>query len=99
MYRLQGLATLITGAAEGIGEGIARAFVLEGAVVVLTDIQDEKGEQLAHALGDRALYQRLDVRATSSMHRTDGLQEVAPNGALKMYLKQMNRAKIPAVSF
>jgi NAD(P)-dependent dehydrogenase (short-subunit alcohol dehydrogenase family) len=62
MGRLEGLVTLISGAAAGIGEGIAQAFVSEGASVVLTDIRDEEGEHLARRLGHRALYRRLDVR-------------------------------------
>jgi NADP-dependent 3-hydroxy acid dehydrogenase YdfG len=37
MGRLEGLVTLISGAAAGIGEGIAQAFVSKGALVVLTD--------------------------------------------------------------
>ena len=62
MNRLEGLVTLISGAASGIGEGIARAFLAEGAAVVLTDIRDAAGEDLAGTLGGHALYRRLDVR-------------------------------------
>lgn len=62
MGRLEGFVTLVSGAAEGIGEGIARAFIAEGAIVVLTDVQDEKGETLARELGPNAIYRRLDVR-------------------------------------
>jgi NADP-dependent 3-hydroxy acid dehydrogenase YdfG len=62
MGRLEGLVTLISGAAAGIGEGIARAFISEGAIVVLTDIRDGEGEHLARNLGHSALYRRLDVR-------------------------------------
>ena len=61
MGRLEGMVTLVSGAAAGIGEGIARAFVREGAVVVLSDTRDEEGEQLAGMLGNRAVYRRLDV--------------------------------------
>jgi NAD(P)-dependent dehydrogenase (short-subunit alcohol dehydrogenase family) len=62
MGRLEGLVTLISGAAAGIGEGIAKAFISEGAFVAITEIRDAEGERLAHSLGDRALYRRLDVR-------------------------------------
>ena len=54
MARLDGLVTLISGAAAGIGEGIARAFLSEGASVILTDIRDPEGESLALSLA-RAL--------------------------------------------
>lgn len=62
MDRLKDKVALITGAGRGIGEGIARAFVNEGAFVLATDIDDARGEAVARALGARAAYRRLDVR-------------------------------------
>jgi NAD(P)-dependent dehydrogenase (short-subunit alcohol dehydrogenase family) len=62
MARLQGKVTLITGAATGIGEGIARAFDTEGAVVIVTDLRDEPGREVAASLGPSAEYRHLDVR-------------------------------------
>lgn len=62
MQRLEGKIELVTGAARGIGEAIARRFIEEGAVVWLTDIDDDAGKKLAESLGDRARYRRLDVR-------------------------------------
>ena len=62
MTRLQGKVALITGAASGIGEGIARAFVAEGASVIVSDLQDVKGREVASSLGPSALYCHLDVR-------------------------------------
>ncbi|MDE1178640.1 MAG: SDR family oxidoreductase [Edaphobacter sp.] len=62
MKRLLNKVALITGAAAGIGEGIARAFVAEGARVWLTDVDDERGVRLAASLGDSASYLHLDVR-------------------------------------
>jgi len=59
--RLEGKITLITGAASGIGEAIARLFVREGAHVMLADIQDDKGRHLAEELGSEAVYQHTDV--------------------------------------
>jgi NAD(P)-dependent dehydrogenase (short-subunit alcohol dehydrogenase family) len=63
MARLAGKSALVTGAARGIGEAISRAFVREGATVVLTDIRDVEGERLAASLGPRASYRHLDVRS------------------------------------
>jgi len=60
--RLQNKIALVTGAARGIGEAIARTFVLEGAVVYLTDINDKLGLDVTNAIGDFAFYKRLDVR-------------------------------------
>jgi NADP-dependent 3-hydroxy acid dehydrogenase YdfG len=38
MSRLQGKVALVTGAAAGFGEAIARLFVAEGAKVLLADL-------------------------------------------------------------
>lgn len=62
MARLNGKVTLVTGAAQGIGAAIARAFVAEGATVVLTDLRDDAGAALAGTLGAAAHYRHLDVR-------------------------------------
>jgi len=43
MDRLKGRMALVTGGAMGLGQGIARRFVEEGAEVVLTDISEEAG--------------------------------------------------------
>ncbi len=39
--RLEGKVALVTGAARGQGEAIARLFVAEGARVLVTDMLDE----------------------------------------------------------
>lgn len=61
MGRLNGKIALVTGAARGIGEGIARAFVREGATVWLTDIDEAAGSALAAELGSPHRFARLDV--------------------------------------
>ena len=60
--RLDGQVTLVTGAASGIGKGIARRFVAEGARCVVVDIQDEPGLEFARELGpEAAVYTHADV--------------------------------------
>ena len=59
--RLAGKRALITGAASGMGAAHARAFIAEGATVLLADINDEAGRALAAELGDRASYAHLNV--------------------------------------
>jgi 3alpha(or 20beta)-hydroxysteroid dehydrogenase len=59
---MTGKVAIVTGAARGTGEEIARLFVAEGARVVVSDILDERGQKLASELGAQAIYQHLDVR-------------------------------------
>jgi len=59
--RLQGKVAIVTGGARGQGEAEARAFVAEGAKVLITDVLDAEGEALAKELGDAAAYRHLDV--------------------------------------
>ena len=50
--RVAGKVVAITGAASGLGEATARLMHAEGAMVVLSDIQDERGRQIVDELGD-----------------------------------------------
>lgn len=65
MGRLAGKVALVTGAARGIGLGVAEAFVREGAATILSDIRDDDGAAAASRLGGRAEYRTLDVRNES----------------------------------
>jgi 3alpha(or 20beta)-hydroxysteroid dehydrogenase len=60
--RLDGKVAFVTGAARGQGEAEARAFVAEGARVVLADVLDVEGRAVAGSLGPHAGYVHLDVR-------------------------------------
>lgn len=70
--RLTGKVALVTGAARGIGAGIAGAFHREGAQVFLTDIRDDVGQAKATELGERAHYLRLDVRREEDWEQVVG---------------------------
>lgn len=59
--RLNSKVALITGAASGMGASHARAFVREGARVMIADINDDAGTALAAELGDAARYVHLNV--------------------------------------
>jgi 3alpha(or 20beta)-hydroxysteroid dehydrogenase len=66
MHRLDGKIAIITGAARGQGAAEATLFVAEGAKVVLADVRDDLGRELASALGPSALYVHHDVSNEAS---------------------------------
>jgi len=64
MGRVEGKVALVTGGASGIGLGCAQTLAREGAFVVITDIQDAKGEEAVAAIKaakGRASYMRHDT--------------------------------------
>ena len=61
MERLADKVAIITGGAAGMGEAHVRRFIDEGAKVVLTDVNAEKGEALSEKLGENALFIEHDV--------------------------------------
>ncbi|MEV0242649.1 SDR family NAD(P)-dependent oxidoreductase [Streptomyces sp. NPDC050674] len=54
MGRLGERAVIVTGGAGGIGSTLARSLAAEGASVVIADVRDAEGTDLAAALGGRA---------------------------------------------
>lgn len=63
---LSNKVAVVTGGADGIGEGITRILWGAGARVIIADIQDEKGEALAAELGENASFALLDVTEPGS---------------------------------
>lgn len=59
--RLEGKVALISGGARGMGEAHARAMVEQGACVVIGDLLDREGHDVADSIGDGAAYVHLDV--------------------------------------
>ncbi|MAO92834.1 MULTISPECIES: SDR family oxidoreductase [unclassified Hwanghaeella] len=59
--RLNNKVAIVTGAASGFGEGIARRFAAEGAKVIVADITEDAGRTIAEDIGDAAHFLRADV--------------------------------------
>jgi len=72
---LQNKIALITGAAQGLGNQIARKFIDEGSIVYICDIKDKTPEVEELERGGRAFYRTLDV--TDEVHWEAVLGEIA----------------------
>ena len=88
MKRLEGKVAIITGAAQGMGASHARKFIEEGAKVVLTDLNKEKGEALSAELGENALFVSQNVtsaedwaKVVAEAEKTFGKVDVLVNNA------------------
>lgn len=66
MGKMDGKVALITGGASGLGAEDARVLAREGAKVVVTDMQDDLGEEVAAEVG--GLFLRHDVRDEARWH-------------------------------
>ena len=74
--RLAGKIAIVTGAASGFGEGIARKFIAEGARVVVADRDGDGARRVATLLGDAAFGLRADVtRATDVKAMVEAAQQ------------------------
>jgi len=89
MDRLRGKVILISGGARGQGGAEARLFVAEGARVVLGDVLEPEGRQLASELGDAATFLRQDVTqegdwktAVNAAEKLGGLHGLVNNAGI-----------------
>jgi 3-oxoacyl-[acyl-carrier protein] reductase len=88
--RLAGKIAIVTGAASGFGEGIARKFIAEGARVVVADRDGEGARRVADALGTHAESVRADVTKAgdveamvrTAIDRFDGLDVLVNNAGM-----------------
>jgi NAD(P)-dependent dehydrogenase (short-subunit alcohol dehydrogenase family) len=75
-YDLKGKSVLVTGAARGIGAGIARHAAMRGARVSLVGLEPELLERVAADCGPDAIWFDADVRDTEALERAvDGTVE------------------------
>jgi 3(or 17)beta-hydroxysteroid dehydrogenase len=61
MGRVAGKVAIVTGGASGMGKADAILLAREGARVVVADLNEKDGMEVARGIGDNALFLRLDV--------------------------------------
>ncbi len=66
-HRLKDKVAIVTGAASGFGEGIARRFADEGAKVVVADLNGKGAERVAADIGQSAIWTQTDVSQKSEV--------------------------------
>ncbi len=74
---INGASAIVTGGASGIGAAAARQLAAKGAVVVVADLQADKGEALAQEIG--GVFARVDVTDTDQIKAAvNAAAEIAP---------------------
>lgn len=66
-YNFDKQVAIVTGAAGGIGRAIASKLYAAGAAVVISDINQERGKQVADELGERAIFIACDISDASQV--------------------------------
>lgn len=64
---INGKVAVITGGASGLGEATTRAVVNKGGRVVIFDLNEERGNDIAKELGDAVIFQKVDVTDEDSV--------------------------------
>lgn len=95
--RVEGKTAIITGGAQGMGEAHVRMLAQHGARVVIADLNEQRGQQIAEELGDQVIYVRLDVtnpadweRATATANARFGEVSVLINNAGILLLNRVD---------
>ena len=74
---INGSSAIVTGAASGIGAAVARRLAAQGAIVVVADLQADKGEALAAEIG--GVFAKVDVTDTEQITAAvTAAAEIAP---------------------
>ncbi len=74
---ITGASAVVTGGASGIGAAVARLLAARGAKVVVADLQEDKGTQVAEEIGGR--FAKVDVTRTDEIiAAVDLAQELGP---------------------
>ena len=77
MARFDGMTAIVTGAATGIGYGIAKRLASEGANIVIVDVDGSMGEQSASELSARGVESKLVVGDVAELATAEEAARVA----------------------
>lgn len=107
MNRLAGKVALVSGAAQGIGKGVAAAYAREGAKVALVDLDEAATQAAAHDIqqaGGEAMAVAADVSEENAVNRaikevtdTFGMVDVLVNNAAVMPAGRLHETSLADV--
>jgi NAD(P)-dependent dehydrogenase (short-subunit alcohol dehydrogenase family) len=80
--QLQGVGAIVTGGASGLGEGTVRRLAAAGANVVIADLNEERGTEIATELGGGTEFVRADV--TSEEEIQEVVRVASSRGPLRV---------------
>ncbi len=82
--RIEGSGAIVVGGASGLGEATVRELHAHGAQVTIADVNAEKGQALASALGDGAQFAACDVREEDQVRSAVEAAAAASEGGLRI---------------
>ena len=91
---INGVSAIVTGGASGIGAATARLLASKGAKVVVADLQEDKGNELADEIG--GAFCKVDVTKTDDI--INAIEMAKSMGPLRVLVNSGNGAAGPTLS-
>ncbi|HET8577066.1 MAG TPA: SDR family oxidoreductase, partial [Methylomirabilota bacterium] len=92
--RLQGMKAIVTGSTKGIGLAIAKAYVREGARVVVNSRNGEDCARVARELGPAALAVAADLSRSDEVRRLAREAEAALGGTVDVLVNNAGQPRV-----
>ncbi len=81
--KIQGKSALVSGGASGLGAATVRMLVTQGAKVVIADVNEKTGKELAQELGNAVSFVKTDVTNTDQV-KTAVAEAASKHGGLQI---------------